>query len=165
MALPGRHASPQRGLSDMADSGKCCAICKQRRSLEQFNRKQRSPDGLQPHCRECNRLASRAYYQRSRAKHLRVVQANKIDYVARNREVLFAHLLAHPCVDCGESDPLVLDFDHVRGQKVGEVTRMAAHASRPTRLRAEIDKCEIRCVNCHRRRTGIVQRSWRTKLR
>lgn len=49
-----------------------------------------------------------------------------------------------------------MEFDHVRGVKVAIVSRMAANGVGLGKLQAEIDKCEVRCANCHRRVT--VQR-------
>jgi hypothetical protein len=140
---------------------KSCVICKAPKPFTEFNRKRRSQDGLQPHCRECNREASRAYYRRNRAQHLVDVGLNLPKYRVRNRELVFAHLLENPCVDCGETDPLVLDLDHVRGIKAGDVSRLSAFPVGPVRLRAEIDKCEVRCVNCHRRRSRRTLGWWR----
>jgi L-lysine 2,3-aminomutase len=62
------------------------------------------------------------------------------------------YLREHPCVDCGETDPIVLEFDHLR-DKIANVSAMAL-AKRPWRvILAEIEKCEVVCANCHRRRT------------
>jgi hypothetical protein len=55
------------------------------------------------------------------------------------------------CVDCGESDPVVLDFDHVFGKKTAKVTGLLG--SGQGRLINEAAKCEVRCANCHRRAT------------
>jgi hypothetical protein len=55
-------------------------------------------------------------------------------------------------VDCGESDPIVLEFDHVRGVKRGEISRLKTMVSLET-LAEEIAKCDVRCANCHRRKT------------
>lgn len=144
-------------------AAKRCVICKQERPAHAFNRKRASKDGLQPHCRECNRVASRAYYRRNRAKHLVDVARNGASYRDRNRAWLLAHLRAQPCVDCGEPDPMVLDFDHVRGEKKGSVGQLASLGVSLETLREEVAKCEVRCVNCHRRRTASVQRHWRLR--
>lgn len=70
-----------------------------------------------------------------------------------NKERIYEYLLVHPCVDCGESDPIVLEFDHVRGTKKKNVSRMACGSTYSwTAIKIEIDKCDIRCANCHRRR-------------
>lgn len=42
----------------------------------------------------------------------------------RNRQSVIEYLRLHPCVDCGEDDLRVLDFDHVRGTKTRNVSRM-----------------------------------------
>lgn len=73
--------------------------------------------------------------------------------MARNRGRLIKYYATHPCVDCGESDPVVLHFDHVRGTKIHNVSRMVrTHNWR--KVAAEIAKCEVRCANCHTRITA-----------
>ena len=70
----------------------------------------------------------------------------------RNMAYLREVLMQSRCVDCGDSRLVVLDFDHV-GAKTANVTELARRGFRLDRLGAEIAKCEIRCANCHRRRT------------
>jgi hypothetical protein len=65
---------------------------------------------------------------------------------------LLEYLRDHPCVDCGESDPLVLEFDHV-GEKSFEIGAGLPDRNWDSILR-EIAKCEVVCANCHRRRTA-----------
>lgn len=67
---------------------------------------------------------------------------------------MLAYLSAHPCVDCGESDPVVLEFDHVRGEKCHNIGHMLADGKSWTRISGEIEKCEVRCANCHKRVTA-----------
>lgn len=71
----------------------------------------------------------------------------------RVRAVIADHLRIHPCVDCGEDDPVVLEFDHVRGEKLFEISRADNNCVSIATLRREIVKCEVRCANCHRRKT------------
>jgi hypothetical protein len=71
--------------------------------------------------------------------------------LARNRRFIYQYLLSHQCVDCGESDPVILEFDHVRGNKIFNIG-MECHTSWH-RIESEIAKCDIRCTNCHLRRT------------
>ena len=78
---------------------------------------------------------------------------------SRNQAYLREVLAGSACRDCGERDAVVLEFDH-RGEKRGNVSTMATWASLAT-LRAEIAKCDVRCANCHRRRTQISLRSYR----
>ncbi len=63
-------------------------------------------------------------------------------------------LSSKKCVDCGEDDPIVLDFDHTGlKEKFKDVSKMlSGHYSWLSVLK-EIEKCEIRCANCHRRKT------------
>jgi len=64
------------------------------------------------------------------------------------------YLELHPCVDCGEADPIVLDFDHVRGEKTDSICNMTRRGRYGIpKILAEIAKCEVRCANCHRRVT------------
>ena len=71
--------------------------------------------------------------------------------VRRNLRFVHHLLAAGRCVDCGEQDMLVLEFDHV-GAKRANVSRMVWNVALET-LEAEIAECEIRCANCHRRAT------------
>jgi hypothetical protein len=59
-----------------------------------------------------------------------------------------------PCVDCGICYPFyVMDLDHVRGEKIGNVGTMVGQGIALGHIQAEIDKCDVVCANCHRTRT------------
>jgi len=73
-----------------------------------------------------------------------------------------AYLRDHPCVDCGISDPLVLEFDHVSGMKRASVSQLTRQALPTKTIDEEIGKCQVRCANCHRRRTAL---SWPSATR
>ena len=44
----------------------------------------------------------------------------------------------------------MLDFDHVRGKKVLSISDMMRGAYGIDSIQKEINKCEVRCSNCHR---------------
>lgn len=74
--------------------------------------------------------------------------------VQRNRRYVFDYLSTHHCVDCGESDVRTLQFDHLNPDlKYDRVANLIFRSSLAT-LQAEIDKCEVRCANCHAKRTA-----------
>lgn len=58
------------------------------------------------------------------------------------------------CLDCDKVYPsFVMEFDHVRGEKVADVSALVAKGVPESMLRAEIEKCDLVCANCHRIRT------------
>jgi hypothetical protein len=85
-------------------------------------------------------------------------------YRDRKRVLVIEHLLTHPCVDCGQSDIRVLDFDHIRGKKINNISHMVRRGNTKWKIvEDEIAKCEVRCANCHRKRT-LGEPLWFTNL-
>jgi hypothetical protein len=78
----------------------------------------------------------------------------RINYVnkskTRNRQIVLDHFETHPCVDCGNTDVRVLEFDHVRGTKIDCVSVGVKDSWSVEKLVEEINKCEVRCANCHK---------------
>lgn len=71
----------------------------------------------------------------------------------RLQQYVLDYLKSHPCVDCGETDPVVLDFDHRNPEeKTSAVSRIVSDRGALSRLEEEISKCDVRCANCHRKR-------------
>ncbi len=135
---------------------KCCR-CKMLRSITEFCKNRTSPDGLSYECRVCRHSRYTDHVER-RKKQTRI-SARRREELAR--ALVLKHYASNPCVDCGETDPIVLEFDHVRGEKVTNISRMI-NTGRPLALiQEEISKCEVRCANCHRRvthqRRGVRQ--------
>jgi hypothetical protein len=131
-----------------------CSQCKETKPLENFAWKNKALGILARCCRACTREYCKAHYRKNSVKHNQRRYANQLSYKERNRDYVVLHLLTHPCVDCGESDPVVLDFDHVRGSKYCAVSRLISAGFPISRLQAEMDKCVVRCSNCHRRKTS-----------
>lgn len=92
------------------------------------------------------------WYKRNKQKHIRNVATNRKLKAAKNRKKAAEYLSQHPCVDCGESDIVVLQFDHVRGKKTANVSDMVHMGSSWSTIEKEIQKCDVRCANDHARR-------------
>jgi hypothetical protein len=116
-------------------------------------------------CRQCRRSKESNYqaqWYRNLPLNKKKERRNKqLERRLELRRLMYLYLLEHPCVDCGESDPVVLEFDHVSGNKVDGVSRMMADNVSWEKVKAEIEKCQIRCANCHRRRTAERTGFWR----
>lgn len=136
---------------------KRCTGCKLVLPVEEFATNRAQADGYNGMCRTCKKTYNAAYYQRTKEVHreARAVR-REVDRILI-RQALWGYLLIHPCVDCGEADPVVLDFDHVRGVKQDNISQMVISLTSWARILEEIGKCEVRCANCHRRRTAITQ--------
>jgi hypothetical protein len=73
----------------------------------------------------------------------------------RIRLKVIEYLKCNPCVDCGESDPIVLQFDHVEAEtKILSISEMLSRDMAWKAIWEEIEKCVVRCANCHQRRTA-----------
>lgn len=77
----------------------------------------------------------------------------------RKRARLVEYLKTHPCVDCGNTDARVLEFDHRRDKKFGIGTSVSSGHISWEKVLEEIIKCEVRCANCHRIRHAI-ENNW-----
>lgn len=112
--------------------------------------------------KEKQRKAQREWYLKNKERHLKNVRKNDSLYKEKCREYIVKYLLEHPCVDCGEGDIVVLDFDHL-GDKTGNVADLLHRSASINRIKSEIGKCVIRCANCHRRKTALENNSYRLK--
>lgn len=131
---------------------KVCPTCDTKKPLDEFHRYAKSPDGHQRICKSCRKEFDRAQYQERTKEQREAYQARASQLCKERAEFLLKYLLEHPCIDCGEADPVVLQFDHVRDVKFREVTAMLSYSLQ--RIMEEIAKCEVRCANCHKRKTS-----------
>jgi hypothetical protein len=134
---------------------KRCYACKQDKLLAEFpiNRKRR--DGRGTLCKACKQTYNAAYYLRTKNRHNPGRAERRKRARDEAREKVYEYLSSHPCVDCGEADIVVLDFDH-QGDKVAEINNMINDGRAWSSILAEIAKCEIVCANDHRRRTAAT---------
>lgn len=100
--------------------------------------------------KEDRKLASKKSYNKHRDKKLERSKKWAKFYINRNKNYINEYLKTHPCIDCGNDNPIVLDFDHVRGKKLNTISHIKKHAYSLNYVQNEIDKCDIRCANCHR---------------
>jgi hypothetical protein len=131
-----------------------CTRCGESKPLTEFSVKDHKNGRRARICKTCIAAASRAHYYRNREKHLVRARATKKKYRQRNRRKRAELIQGLACVDCGETDVVVLEFDHRdRATKKVEVSRLMSSGSIETLLE-EIAKCDVRCANCHRRKTS-----------
>jgi hypothetical protein len=94
--------------------------------------------------------ASKRHYEANKKKIKKRSYLRNKSQRRKAKEYIDAIKSISKCIDCGETNPLVLDFDHVRGKKIMCISNMVRNSYSIETIKKEIDKCEIRCANCHR---------------
>ena len=143
---------------------KLCFGCQKEKSLEEFGRHSRT-SGYQSYCKICNKEHSKLWYRKNSSRHRKRVRENKKILKMQKTQFILNYLKEHPCVVCGELDPIVLEFDHLNKKtKYMNVSHMVSDAFGLDRIKEEIEKCQVLCANCHRRKSAGENGSWRLKL-
>lgn len=148
-----------RPLSPQLKTCAKCGYCKQR---SEFHKHSKRADGLQVYCKSCKSITNREYEARNPSR-IDKLYAQKALRRAAAEDYIRDHLRNNPCVDCGEDDWVVLEFDHVRGSKAYAVATLRQGGHSLDLVIAEIAKCDVRCCNCHRRVTYNRAGSWRSE--
>ena len=140
-----------------------CYRCGAVKPAGEFNWRHMAGNRRDSFCRPCRSAYKKEHYARNKQKYIDNAAARKRLTRRKRTEYLIAFFKAHPCLDCGETDPVVLEFDHIGDNKLFEVTQHLAER-RWDDILAEMEKCEVVCANCHRRRTCKRRRSLRVQL-
>ena len=128
-----------------------CTKCGETKDDEAFAWKVRDVR-RQSHCKVCTRRNSKSHYERNKSYYVDKALKRKTSYKIR----FYKFLETLECVDCGISDPRVLEFDHI-SEKTANVSEMLNNQVAWEKLMAEIAKCDVVCSNCHAIRTAASQ--------
>ena len=133
----------------MTIATKVCNKCKQEFPLDNFHKNSTGRLGRNSYCKPCTRGYKRDLYQNAR-----------MDL----KEIVFNHLSKNPCVDCGETDVLKLEFDH-QARKEFNLGKMTVGKKKSVdEIKSEIAKCHVRCGSCHKAKTHKDQRTWKYRM-
>jgi hypothetical protein len=136
---------------------KVCTKCGIEKDFEDFPLRSRITGRRQSYCKECVAQKSGRWYQNNKGHQKGLARNRTIVYRQNAKEYVWEYLTNHPCISCGETNPNVLEFHHVRGKKEHEISRMIGKAASLENLKAEIEKCVVLCANCHRKLTAKEQ--------
>lgn len=129
-----------------------CKKCGKDKSLEAFAIRNKGTGRRQSWCKECVREYDKLRYTDPK------VRQGFIDRSKRRqiewRKKLFEYLKDKKCMDCRESNSIVLEFDHIKGEKTCNISDLIRKTPSWEKILIEIEKCEIVCANCHRIRTA-----------
>lgn len=144
---------------------KVCTKCKKKLLDSKFNWKVKGVR-RSSHCKNCSRNYVRSHYNKNKVYYIKKAKLWNQEFRSHAQKYILKYLINHPCVDCGEKDILVLEFDHRdKTRKDGDVSRIIRSKPRFSILVEEIGKCDVRCANCHRRKTAIENNSWKLNMR
>ena len=135
-----------------------CRQCHTDKSENDFHWKNKQQDKKHVICKTCACERSKRHRRQNIEKYKIYDKERQKQHSIMIGEFLWNYKLQHPCA-CGESDPLVLDFDHIKDKAFGIAAARWQRKSLEA-IRQEIAKCVVRCANCHRRKTANEQGWW-----
>jgi hypothetical protein len=135
---------------------KRCSKCKKQKTESEFSFKIKKAGILQKQCKECTRVLIKNHYNKNKDYYLE--KAHIRNDKLRNETISYVntYLKNSYCKDCGEKDIVVLEFDHRdRANKFKAVSSLIRGRYPLDIVKLEIEKCDVRCANCHRRKTAV----------
>lgn len=136
------------GGPDTIKTMKQCCICKENHSLECFAKNKAKKDGLQSQCKNCQKVYRKKHYEDNRQYYI-----DKAKVWSTNQKIIFYNWLQQQqCIDCGNDNFKVLEFDHMQDKSFNISKKIASLTF--DAIMKEVQKCEVVCANCHRIRTA-----------
>jgi 5-methylcytosine-specific restriction endonuclease McrA len=133
-------------LRQIDQATKFCKCCKIEKPILEFSIKYQETGVLQSKCKECHRQYTREHYRKNKM----YWRKQKSSYRKERTDFINHIKSTTPCIDCKNTfPPECMDFDHLRDKKF----LISALPRSMTKLKEEMEKCEIVCSNCHRIRT------------
>lgn len=142
---------------------KICLSCKKQLPIDSFGINNARKDKKHYYCKTCKSLQEKKSYYKNWDKNKKLINKHNKVRKRRNKLLVLEYLTKHSCVDCGEKDLRVLEFDHVRGQKFKGISVLFQGTYSIEKILKEISKCDVVCANCHKKRTHDRIGSWRSK--
>lgn len=134
---------------------KICRVCKEEKeaSRENFHYKDKKKGTFRTICIPCWKIYHRNHYLQNKKSYVDKARTLTKKLVESNTAKLLGYLKENPCIDCGETDPVVLEFDHILGDKEFNISSKLRSNTWES-VQKEVAKCVVRCANCHRRKTA-----------
>src|SRR3990167_6426220 len=101
---------------------KRCSCCQKIKPNKAFNFKNRKKQKRNSFCAECHKVYCRNHYQKNKKYYKQKARRWDAKQIKINLDRLGEYFVNHPCVDCGEQDTVVLEFDHVFGKKQSDIS-------------------------------------------
>ena len=92
-------------------------------------------------CRPCRSAYGKEHYAANRQRYVDQARIQKQRLARERTRYLLEFFVTHPCVDCGETDPVVLEFDHLR-DKLFDICQALPYRNWQSIL-DEMAKCEV----------------------
>ncbi len=148
-------------MRDVAKLRKCYR-CGELKPADEFAWRRKAMGQRDSFCRPCRSAYGKEHYVANRQRYIDQARIQKQKLMLERTTYLIKFFKTHACVDCGETDPVVLEFDHLRDKSFAigpELSRRSWQS-----ILDEMEKCEVVCANCHRRRTAQRRGSLRAVL-
>jgi hypothetical protein len=137
-----------------------CTKCKKLQSVREYNWRNSNAGRRHSFCKKCHSNYRRNHYLLNRDKYLKKARNWNRNQTIKLRSYIADYLSSHACVDCGQRDIRVLDFDHTDQKKMG-ICAMIRNCHSINSIKLEISRCQVRCANCHRIKTFISRNFWK----
>lgn len=130
---------------------KKCSKCHKVKPIVEFSLNRGRTDGHNAFCLLCGSIYGKENYRKHKGRYVAGARRRNADL---NRLIL--ERKNKPCMDCGvQYPPYVMDFDHRDGkEKIEKISSMRRRHMSFEKIKAEMDKCDLVCANCHRERTN-----------
>lgn len=145
-------------FTDICLMKKKCPKCNTEKPFELFRPNKYRKDGRQVYCKICDDEMQHKWYLKNKEKvKANAVKRNK-EQKLKNIEFVLLLLKSKCCEDCGESNPIVLEFHHL-SDKLYNVSTLIGNSWSHNKIKTEIEKCKVLCSNCHKIETS-KQQGW-----
>jgi hypothetical protein len=162
LTIPSGENANMRSVMAASEPVSKCYRCGELKPTGEFAWRRKKVGQRDTFCRPCRSAYGREHYLANRERYIEQARVQKQALQLERTIFLIEYFKTHPCVDCGERDPVVLEFDHLRDKSFAVAQSLSRRSWR--RILEEIEKCEVVCANCHRRRTARRRGSLRAVL-